>query len=105
MIGGLTGIRSREDLLATLEAVGVPAGPINSVADALHDPQAVHRAMVVKLPHDGVEEGYIPSVRTPILIDGEPMVALRASPDLGDWERGHPVCSLKRGLKGKGRKP
>ncbi|GLS19270.1 CoA transferase [Labrys miyagiensis] len=82
LIGGLTGIRTREDLLGSLEAVGVPAGPINSVADALHDPQAVHRGMVVKLPHTGVKEGYIPSVRTPIMIDGEPMVALHASPDL-----------------------
>ncbi|CAM5765273.1 CoA transferase [Labrys miyagiensis] len=83
LIGGLTALRTRDDLLAALEGVGVPAGPINSVADALHDPQAVHRGMVVQLPHPGVKDGFIPSVRTPILIDGEPMVALQASPDLG----------------------
>ncbi|WP_448951904.1 CaiB/BaiF CoA transferase family protein [Labrys neptuniae] len=82
LIGGLTGLRSRTDLLAALEKVGVPAGPINSVADALHDPQAVHRGMIVNLPHEGVKGGAIPSVRTPILIDGEPMVALTSSPDL-----------------------
>lgn len=82
LIAGLTGRRTRADLLAALEKVGVPAGPINSVADALHDPQAGHRGMIVNLPHPGVKGGSIPSVRTPILIDGEPMVALSASPDL-----------------------
>ena len=82
LIAGLTGRRTREDLLSSLEKVGVPAGPINSVADALHDPQAGHRGMIVNLPHPGVKGGSIPSVRTPILIDGEPMVARTASPDL-----------------------
>jgi len=82
LIAGLTGRRTRADLLASLEKVGVPAGPINSVADALHDPQATHRGMIVDLPHPGVKGGSIPSVRTPILIDGEPMVARTASPDL-----------------------
>ncbi|MGN8119895.1 CaiB/BaiF CoA transferase family protein [Labrys sp. 22185] len=82
LIAGLTGRRTRADLLASLEKVGVPAGPINSVADALHDPQASHRGMIVDLPHPGVKGGSIPSVRTPILIDGEPMVARTASPDL-----------------------
>ncbi|MGO4337021.1 CaiB/BaiF CoA transferase family protein [Labrys sp. KB_33_2] len=82
LIAGLTGRRTRADLLASLEKVGVPAGPINSVADALHDVQATHRGMIVDLPHAGVKGGSIPSVRTPILIDGEPMVARTASPDL-----------------------
>lgn len=82
LIAGLTGRRTRADLLASLEKVGVPAGPINSVADALHDVQATHRGMIVDLPHPGVKGGSIPSVRTPILIDGEPMVARTASPDL-----------------------
>ncbi|PRH84479.1 CoA transferase [Labrys okinawensis] len=82
LIAGLTGRRTKADLLASLEKVGVPAGPINSVADALHDPQATHRGMIVDLPHPGVKGGSIPSVRTPILIDGKPMVARTASPDL-----------------------
>jgi crotonobetainyl-CoA:carnitine CoA-transferase CaiB-like acyl-CoA transferase len=86
LIGGLTGLRTRADLLAALEGVGVPAGPINSVADALHDPQAVHRGMIVELPHEGVKEGFIPSVRTPIMIDGEAMVAMLASPNLGEMK-------------------
>ncbi len=37
---------SRTDLLAALEAAGIPAGPINTVLDALNDPQIRHRGLV-----------------------------------------------------------
>ena len=83
LIGGLTARRSRADLLAALAAAGVPAGPINTVADAFAEPQALHRRMVSRLSSIAAEGGSIPTVRTPILIDGEPMVADRASPPLG----------------------
>ncbi|MDQ0468981.1 CaiB/BaiF CoA transferase family protein [Labrys wisconsinensis] len=88
LLAGLTGLRSRADLLAALEAAGVPAGPINSVADALGDPQALHRGMVVDLPHPRAKGGAVRAVRSPILIDGEPMVARRASPGLGEDGQG-----------------
>ncbi len=41
VLNGMT----RSDALAAMEAAGVPAGPINSVAEAFADPQAVHRGM------------------------------------------------------------
>lgn len=37
---------SRHELLTRLEEAGIPAGPINTVADALTDPQTVARGMV-----------------------------------------------------------
>jgi crotonobetainyl-CoA:carnitine CoA-transferase CaiB-like acyl-CoA transferase len=84
LIGGLTGRRTRAELLASLEAAGIPAGPINSVADAFAEPQAVHRRMVASLDHPAAAGGSVKTVRTPILIDGEPMLALRPSPMLGE---------------------
>lgn len=39
---------ARDDVLARLEEVGVPAGPINSVAQALQDPQVQARGMVIR---------------------------------------------------------
>ena len=57
----LTGYMSRwraADLLAALEARTVPAGPINSVAEALEDPQVQSRGMVIR------PEG-IPGLRGP----------------------------------------
>ncbi len=72
----------RAALLAALEAEGVPAGPINTVADVFADPQLLHRGMRLSLADaDGTA---IPGVRTPILIDGAAAAADRPSPRLGE---------------------
>ncbi|WP_460448400.1 CaiB/BaiF CoA transferase family protein [Alsobacter sp. SYSU BS001988] len=73
----------RDDLLAALERVGVPAGPINTVADVFEDPQVEARGMRVDLPCPDAAGGSIPTIRSPLVLDGEPMVAGRASPRLG----------------------
>lgn len=82
LLAGLTGARRRDDLLASLETAGVPAGPVNTVAQALQDPQSVHRGMVVELADADAKGGFVPSVRSPIMIDGVPMVSRLASPRL-----------------------
>ena len=74
---------TRDDLLGRLEAAGVPAGPINSVADVFDDAQVKARGMKIDLETSDALLGSVPSVRTPIVINGEPMVADRASPRLG----------------------
>jgi crotonobetainyl-CoA:carnitine CoA-transferase CaiB-like acyl-CoA transferase len=43
------GALPRAELLALLEAGGIPAGPINTVAEAFADPQATARAMVQEI--------------------------------------------------------
>jgi crotonobetainyl-CoA:carnitine CoA-transferase CaiB-like acyl-CoA transferase len=63
----------KADLYEALERAGVPAGPINTVAEVFADPQVVARGMRVSI--DG-----LPGVASPIVIDGERMVAGRASP-------------------------
>ena len=63
----------KQDLADALEAKGVPAGPINTVAEVFADPQVIARGMRVTL--DG-----LPGVAGPIVIDGERMVADRPSP-------------------------
>jgi crotonobetainyl-CoA:carnitine CoA-transferase CaiB-like acyl-CoA transferase len=83
-LAGLTAGFPRDALLAALASVGVPAGPINSVADVFADPQVIHRALKVDLPHAAAEGGAVPSVRTPIMLDGVPQVAPRPSPSLGE---------------------
>jgi crotonobetainyl-CoA:carnitine CoA-transferase CaiB-like acyl-CoA transferase len=74
----------RDGLLAALEAQGVPAGPINTVADVFADPQVIARGMRIDLPAPAAKGGAIPSVRSPIVLDGEPMAARRPSPRLGE---------------------
>jgi glutaryl-CoA transferase len=74
----------RDALLAALAPEGVPAGPINTVADVFADPQVVARKMRVDLPAPAAKGGVIPTVRSPILIDGEPALAQRPPPRLGE---------------------
>ena len=73
----------RDELLAALAPEGVPAGPINSVADVFADPQVLARGMRIDLPAPEAKGGTIPSVRPPFLFDGAPSAAERPSPRLG----------------------
>ena len=74
----------RGDLLEKLEAVGVPAGPINSLDQVFSDPQVIHRGMRIERPSAAAKGGKIPGVRTPVIIGGRPMAAERPSPRLGE---------------------
>ncbi len=73
---------TRDDLLAKLEEVGVPAGPINTVADVFADPQVVHRGLKLDLVSPQGDE--VPSVRSPIRYSRSPMTMDRPSPRLGE---------------------
>ncbi len=66
---------SKADLLAALEAATVPAGPINSVGEALNDPQIAHRGMVIR------PEG-VPGVRGPWRFSDAELSLERSAPVL-----------------------
>ena len=87
LVGRLTELTRRiksADLLAKLEAVGVPAGPINDLGQVFADPQVIHRGMQLELPSQAAKGGKIPGVRTPIMIGGRLMAAGHPSPRLGE---------------------
>jgi crotonobetainyl-CoA:carnitine CoA-transferase CaiB-like acyl-CoA transferase len=87
LIGRLTELTrrmKRDDLLVKLEAVGVPAGPINELDQVFADPQVIDRRMRLELASAAAEGGTIPGVRTPIMIGGRPMASERPSPRLGE---------------------
>ena len=73
----------RDVLLVRLEARGVPAGPINTVADVFRDPQVRHRGLLRELPAADRAGGGVPAVRTPIRFSGAELVLERAAPRLG----------------------
>lgn len=82
-LSAITSSLSRAALLDALTVAGVPAGPINSVADVFADPQVIHRGMRLDLPRaDGGAP--VPSVRTPIVMDASPAAYHLASPRLGE---------------------
>ena len=84
LIAARTLMFSKADLLARFASVNVPAGPINDLPEVFADPQVIHRGLRVDLPETRAPGGSVPSIRSPITIDGRPMVAPTPSPQLGD---------------------
>jgi crotonobetainyl-CoA:carnitine CoA-transferase CaiB-like acyl-CoA transferase len=70
-------MRETSELIECLTLRGVPCGPINSIEQALNDPQIKSRELVTWL--DG-----IPSVRTPIKFSDATLKLDRPSPRLGE---------------------
>lgn len=68
-------------LAEALEAVGVPCGPINNLAQVFADPQVQAREMQVDVPHPSA--GSVPQVRHPVRFSGDATVAMQAPPTLG----------------------
>lgn len=67
---------SKADLLAACEAEGIPAGPINDMAEVFADPQVKARGMQIEL--DGV-----PGVRAPFRFSDAGLALNRPAPRLG----------------------
>jgi crotonobetainyl-CoA:carnitine CoA-transferase CaiB-like acyl-CoA transferase len=73
------GKRSRKEIIALLDAAGVPCGPINSVAEVFDDPQVQARGMLAHVPHSsGVD---VPQVASPMRF-AEAQLHLREAPPL-----------------------
>ena len=76
-LNGATCLRARDDLLAACEAEGVPAGPINDMADMLADEQVQARGMRIEL-------GGVPGLRSPFRFSGADLALHRPAPKLGE---------------------
>jgi crotonobetainyl-CoA:carnitine CoA-transferase CaiB-like acyl-CoA transferase len=63
----------------------VPCGPINSIAQALADPQVAERQMVVELDHP--RAGPTRALGLPIKLSASPGRVLRPAPLLGQHTR------------------
>ena len=68
--------RTRAELLSGCEANGIPAGPINDMAQVFEDPQVIARGL--QIAPDGV-----PGVRAPFRFSDADLVLDRAAPKLG----------------------
>ena len=82
-LSALTAKFKMQDLADKLEAVGVPAGPINNLDSVFDDPHIKHRGMKLDIPSDHAKGGTIPGIRTPIMLDGKPMDSGNPAPRLG----------------------
>jgi len=74
--------RDGRDWMEALEAVGVPCGPINDLAQVFADPQVRARGMQVELPH--AQAGTVPLVGSPMKFSASPVRYQRPPPLLGE---------------------
>src|SRR5262245_39967102 len=81
-IEAVTAGQSRAHWLDKCEEVGIPAGPIYSVPEALADPQAVARGMVQEYDYPGVGRGK--ALGNPVKLSKSPARLARPAPRLGE---------------------
>ena len=82
LISDIIATKPAAQWLEQLEAAGIPAGPINTISQALADPQAIHRG--ARISAGGGLFGDVPMVGNPIRLDGERSDAGLPPPALGE---------------------
>ena len=82
LLNKLTIRRTTADWIARLEALGVPCGPINTLADVFADPQVRTRGLRLDLPHPLA--GTVPQVASPMRLSATPVEYRRPPPLLGE---------------------
>ena len=66
-------VRTVEELVAELTALGIVCGPVNNYADLVADPQVRHNALITDL---ALPSGTVPMIAPPLRVDGsEPRYA------------------------------
>ena len=74
--------RTTAEWIKSFESVGVPCGPINTVAQVFEDPHVKARGARITVPHPVA--GDIPLVANPIRLSGTPVEYRLAPPMLGE---------------------
>jgi len=77
--------RTRAEWLAAFDAAGVPAGPVQTIGEALTHPQTLARGMVVDLEHP--EAGPTKALGCPLHFSATPTRVGRPAPMLGEHTR------------------
>ena len=82
LLAQIVRLRTKADWLSALEAVQVPCGPINALAEVFADPQVQARQMKVALPHP-LNPGGVSLVASPMKLSATPVQYRRPPPLLG----------------------
>ena len=86
--------RTTRDWVESLEAAGVPNGPINSVEQVFNEPQAIARGLRFEMPHPLA--GKVALVRSPMRFSATPLEYRLPPPLLGEHTQ-----EILRGVLGK----
>ena len=75
---------TRDGLIAALADAGVPAGPIQTVGQALRSDQAEARGAVVEIPDPHAAAGHVPVLGNPLKLSRTPVRYRRPPPRFGE---------------------
>lgn len=75
--------KPRQEWLDGLENLGVPASPVNDIAQVFDDPQIRHRNMKISVPHETAQSGSVDLIGNPINMSETPVSYRHAPPTLG----------------------
>ena len=67
--------------VASLEAAGLPCGPVNAIDEVFADPHVAHREMKISMAHPA---GDVPLIGSPLKLSGTPVRYRRPPPRLGE---------------------
>ncbi|REE07546.1 crotonobetainyl-CoA:carnitine CoA-transferase CaiB-like acyl-CoA transferase [Paraburkholderia sp. BL27I4N3] len=81
LLEAATKTRNTREWVKAMEAVGVPCGPINNVAEVFEDQHVLARGVRVEMPH--VSGGNVAMVANPIRMSESPVQYRSAPPRLG----------------------
>ncbi|MBC7456107.1 MAG: CoA transferase [Massilia sp.] len=81
LLDAMVAQQSRAEWITLLEAVGVPCGPINDLADVFEDPQVIARGLASEITHPSA--GKVTLVRSPMKLSATPTRFDKAPPLLG----------------------
>ena len=95
LLGERMAQRTRAEWTAIFEANDVPFAPINTVQEAIEDPQVAALGTMVEMTHP--ELGTVRAVNCPVLVDGErPRKGVLAPPKIGE-HTAQTLAGLKTG--------
>ncbi len=96
LLEDITRTRTISDWLTDLEVSGIPAGPINDLAQTFASPQVAARDMKISLPHPLAAAGHVDLIGNPVKFSATPVTYQGAPPLLGAHT--HAVLSSLLGL-------
>ena len=82
IVGGKLATEGTAYWVATLNAAGVPCGPINTVEQVFQDPQILAQEMVMDIPHPG--HGTVRMLGFPMKLSETPCRVRLPAPELGE---------------------
>jgi crotonobetainyl-CoA:carnitine CoA-transferase CaiB-like acyl-CoA transferase len=82
LIGALTAGRTAAEWLRACEAEGIPAGPVNDLAQVFASPQVEARGMRVAMPLDSGQR--VELIGNPLRLSETPVTYAKAPPGLGE---------------------